>query len=128
MNFGRFSARGSMNSLRSFCPAFCPLGSVTFSAAFFPERSTMRPFDSSMRIFPGTADPSLVKFFGRHFSPPRAYVMASRTLVLPFLFFPPIMVSPFSEGAICTHFTRLTFSASKVTIFTDILFVLSYCD
>ena len=118
INFGRFRASCSTNSSSSFWPRRPPLGSVTFSAEFFPLRSTMIPLLSSTRMSGGNTLPSRSAFVGRYFSPPRAQAMASSTLVLPCPFLPPMTVRPFAVGSSCTARTLLTFSNANRLIFT----------
>ena len=98
---------------------FCPLGSITFNEPFFPKRSTTIPFDNSICNCGSTRLPSLCGCDGLYFAPPKAHAIASSTLVLPWLFFPPTTVKPFFVGSNLTALTRFTFSSSRLLILID---------
>ena len=118
INFGRSRASSSTKLSSNFWPALFPLGSITFRSLFLPLRSTIRPFDSVILRLGGIVDPSRCACEGLYLLPPKAHAIASNTLVLPWLLFPPTIVSPFADGSILTALTRFTFSISSLLIVT----------
>ena len=118
MNFGRLIANSSTKLSSNCCPAFCPLGSMTLSELFLPLRSTIKPFDKVTFNVGGTIEPSRSALLGLYLLPPNAQAILSRTLVLPWLLFPPITVKPLADGSILTALIRLTFSISNLLIVT----------
>lgn len=82
---------------------------MTFRALFFPFRSTITPLESSTWSEGGVSAPSRSGMVGFIRSPPSAHAMASMTDVFPWPFFPPITVSPVSDGVSATARTRFTF-------------------
>ena len=82
-NFGKFNANSSTNESNNCCPAFIPLGSVTFKSEFLPLRSTIKPFDNSTLKLGGFIEPSRIAWLGLYLFPPNAHAIESRILVLP---------------------------------------------
>ena len=121
MNLGRSSASADRKEFSSCCPDLLPLGSMTFRLLFLPFRSTIRPFDSSTWRIGSVYAPSLAAAVGLYLSPPSAHAMASSTEVFPWLLLPPMMVRPFADGSSFTALIRLTFSISRLLIFTLML-------
>ena len=118
INFGKSSANADRNEFSSCCPALFPCGSMTFRLLFLPFRSTISPLDNSTCKMGSVYAPSLAAAVGLYLSPPSAHAIASSTDVLPWLLLPPMMVKPFADGSSFTALIRLTFSISRLLIFT----------